>query len=404
MRPSRLTGIAVLLGLASSCDALTETDTTSSTTFTGDPSVEIDPATFLKTCDATITEGSCEVPVVCAPLTGAMQSYVVTFTDLGPEGGGAGFPITLASSPPTPCSQRVAFTRGLSGHRYVADIDGYEQSAADLVPACSVKPAYSVCADTSSVAPTGNGTCTFDTDCFANGCYGRCVDVAKQLLDTTLGLCVTDGVNPEAIKVCDYQTAVGDRHMVQPGAWTPVTPRWNTPSARSCGFTNLVPVGVFERISIAPCDPLEDHGGGAKTGVVVRPRLTLGDLECVHKEEVPNPDLADAGAGGAATGTGGAGGAPPKPPDTILVDVGTVTKLDVIPADPSIPAQKGLACLTAGDVVFDQGIAPWSEQYFTVFAYDADHLSPTYSATCVASAVEGVITAAKCVSLTPIAP
>jgi hypothetical protein len=380
MRLRRLTGIAVLLGLSASCDALTETDTTSSVILAADPVVEIDPAEFLKTCEASASGTECElVPVVCADLPGAMQSYVVTFTDLGPEGSTSDTWITLPSSPPTPCSQRVAFAHGITDHRYVADIDGYEQPASEIVPACSVKPAYAVCADDSATAPLGNGACQVDTDCFANGCYGRCVEVQKQRYDTNLSICVTDTESPASIKVCDYQPAIGDRHMVVPGAWTPVTPRWATPSGVPCGFRSSVPASPYERIAIGPCDPLEDHGA-SPTGIVVRPDAAVSSLGCVRLVEMGTP------------------------PNTTLVEVGTITKVDVVPADTTIPPQKGLDCLTAGDVVFDQGIAPGSTHVFSVFAYDAAHLTPTYRATCVGTAIAGVIAAAQCVPVTPIGP
>lgn len=378
MRLRGTTGILllpVILVAAAGCESLTES-TSTLIVGTGDPVVELDPSEFLKTC-APDPGGACfEVPVQCAALPGAMQSYVVTFVDQGPlTDAGAGFPLTLPSSPPTPCSQRVGFTNGIAGHRYMAHVDGYEQAAKDIVPACSVKAAYGTCADGTSVAPLGNGTCTSNSDCYANGCYGRCTSTAKQVFDKTVGVCVTDNTNPGMVNVCDYQQAPGERHMVEPGKWTPVTPRWSTPSGSPCGYQNLVTVSAYERIAISPCEPLEDRGSsaGAVTGIVVKPASTLGPYGCYE-------------------GTGSTA-------------VGTVTKFDVDPDETSgIAPKKGIDCKTAGDVTFTQGVAAGQEVYFRVLAYDPAHLTPTLRATCVATAGEGIVVTAKCVPLTPIVP
>src|SRR5262245_15602695 len=119
MRRRDVTGMVALLGLATSCNALTDANGAALILAIGEPTVEFDPAPFL-------TAGA--NAVICADLPVAMKSYVVTFTDYGPEYNDSdGFPITLASSPPTPCSQPVRFVGGTTGHRYVADVDGYEE-------------------------------------------------------------------------------------------------------------------------------------------------------------------------------------------------------------------------------------------------------------------------------------
>lgn len=397
MRLGRKTGFLVVLGLglAPACDALTDTDTSALLTAAGEPIVEIDPATFLKTCvPGTDGDGCPEIAVPCANLPGAMQSYVVTFTDEGPVGyEGAGFPLILPSSPPTPCSQPVSFNHGITGHRYTAEIDGYEQRPSDIVPACSTRAAYARCADDTAVAPLGNGTCVTDSDCFANGCFGRCAETTRQQFNDTLGVCTNSTTNPGTTKVCDYEAVPGDRHMVVPGEWTPVRPRWTTRTGTPCGYHNLIPVSAFERVPITPCEPLDDRGGDVLTGVLVRPAATLGSLACYAEMEIPNPDLADAGADGGDAG-----------PATITVSTGTITKLDVVPVDPKIEAKKGLACGTVDGVAFTDGIAPGVEYTFNVFGYDKTHLSPTYRASCVATALDGIEVVAKCVPLTPISP
>lgn len=63
----------------------------------------------------------------CADAQGAMRSYVATVTDLE-----TGF--VLASSPPVTCTLPVGFEYVIEGHAYSAEVDGYEQAAADLVP------------------------------------------------------------------------------------------------------------------------------------------------------------------------------------------------------------------------------------------------------------------------------
>ncbi|WP_438020781.1 hypothetical protein WMF18_17645 [Sorangium sp. So ce315] len=80
-------------------------------------SITIDPLAFLG-------------DVRCSNEPGAIRSYVATLTDESATGG----PVTLASSPPIPCSSRVSFTFVVAGHEYTARIDGYEQYAEELTP------------------------------------------------------------------------------------------------------------------------------------------------------------------------------------------------------------------------------------------------------------------------------
>ncbi|WP_437641138.1 hypothetical protein [Sorangium sp. So ce854] len=80
-------------------------------------SLTIDPLAFLG-------------DVRCSNEPGAIRSYVATLTDESAAGG----PVSLASSPPVPCSSRVSFTFVVEGHEYTARIDGYEQYAEELTP------------------------------------------------------------------------------------------------------------------------------------------------------------------------------------------------------------------------------------------------------------------------------
>lgn len=86
--------------------------------------------------------------VPCLDAPGAMRRYVATLWDVtgtsaDPGDGGAGGadgaagatfeePFALPSSGPVPCSEEVGFAYVVTGHRYVASIEGYDRD--DLVP------------------------------------------------------------------------------------------------------------------------------------------------------------------------------------------------------------------------------------------------------------------------------
>ena len=74
--------------------------------------------------------------VPCADAPGAMRRYVATIYDVTPGIGGDGGPteFALPSSGPVPCARQIAFGGGfvLQGHRYVADIQGYDRT--DIEP------------------------------------------------------------------------------------------------------------------------------------------------------------------------------------------------------------------------------------------------------------------------------
>ena len=68
--------------------------------------------------------------VTCSGAQGAMRSYVATVTDQTD----AERPFTLPATAPVPCSQRVDFRFVVAEHRYMAEIDGYEQRADEIEP------------------------------------------------------------------------------------------------------------------------------------------------------------------------------------------------------------------------------------------------------------------------------
>ena len=367
--------------VAAGCEDTTDTTNTIVTDAITTPTVEIDPADFLKSCPPGATLEECPgVLIRCADLPGAMQSYVVTFVDIGPpveqtsletRTYAPGFPVDMPASPPTSCSQRVAFTRGVVGHEYEAVVEGYQQSADDIVPACSVLPAYARCAG-GAVAPIGNGVCTQDSDCFANGCYGRCEQHVKETLGLVNGteLCVADTSVPAGTdhRVCVYQTSLGGRRMVSRDAYQPVSPRWTTREDYPCGFTSPADPHDYEKVGLADCAPLVDHGGTTATSIKVNTAALLGSVECW-----------------VAGGT-----------------VFTIDVADVTPAGSPLSPKAALEC--GASAVFDSGVVAGRQYFFEARGYEILKTSPTYSATCVAVAEEGVTTVAKCVPLTPVNP
>ncbi|MGK3993919.1 hypothetical protein [Sorangium sp. So ce1024] len=109
----RALALAALALAPAACEDGTRTDSDE----TIQTSLTIDPLAFLG-------------DVRCSNEPGAIRSYVATLTDESATGG----PVTLASSPPIPCSSRVSFTFVVAGHEYTARIDGYEQFAEELTP------------------------------------------------------------------------------------------------------------------------------------------------------------------------------------------------------------------------------------------------------------------------------
>jgi hypothetical protein len=121
MRKARLyasiaASIAAFAAAASTagCSESTDPDLTSSVATTA---VSVSPSLFLG-----------DVP--CSTQGGALQSYVVTLTDITTPGS----PATLPSSPPTPCSRDTLFRYIAPARKYIAEIDGYDVLAGALKP------------------------------------------------------------------------------------------------------------------------------------------------------------------------------------------------------------------------------------------------------------------------------
>jgi hypothetical protein len=378
MRPRRSGEIVsfALLACVAGCTPVTDTtSTTSSVDTQGQPTVEIDPSEFLG-------------DVLCADLSGAMKSYVATFTDWGPAPSAAahtadtmpGYPVVLPSSPPAPCSQRVAFTNGVSGHRYTVDIDGYEQAPSEMVPACSQTPKYAPCFGQGQ-APLGAGLCNGDADCFALGCYGQCVTEQKQVLTSTASGNICDFPKDanhqpihEKVDVCIYTPVVGDRHMVLPGTDTGVSPRWTTPKSLPCGWDKPATAVGYTRVEITGCAKLDDHGGSSVTGI----RVTLTD-----------PTL-DGLACYAVSPDGGI--------------TGSVTTYDVTMLGSSLPPVTDTACAEKQGPLFTQGVVAGAQYKFKLDVHENGQAMPTRTTTCYAVAKDGLIVPATCDPLLPVGP
>jgi hypothetical protein len=94
--------------------------------------------------------------VPCGTQTGAMQSYVATLIDVSD----ALNPFVLPSSPPTPCAIPTDFRYLVVNDSYVAEIDGYTQPVAQLIPINgNASGSRHMLLDNIPVVPRWNGDC-----------------------------------------------------------------------------------------------------------------------------------------------------------------------------------------------------------------------------------------------------
>jgi hypothetical protein len=359
-----LTLSSALWLLAPACAEVTDTSSATSTnTLLGQPVVEIDPAIFLGTS------------ILCADTPGAMRSYVATFIDMGPDTGSlapaAGYPVVMPSSPPTPCSQKVSITNTVPGHRYMAAVDGYEQSASELAARCSQEAAYSTCLGIGQ-APVGGGICTDDSECVQHGCYGYC---GRGIQQQYTGTCVNekgaDG-GPATINVCYYQPVIGDRHMVDPKTYAPASPRWTTPDDQPCDYDVLTVSQQYQRVEIQRCAALKDSGTPGATSIRVEPHAALGTYACY------------------ATVDGGT--------------TGSVNKVEVLPDQATGLAAHTVPCDPKKTVTYASGVTGGRSYGFTLLGYEEGHAEHTLEAPCFATAIAGATVVAKCDPLAPKKP
>jgi hypothetical protein len=117
MRKARICALIAALAAAGSTAGCTSEADSDSTATVATTAISVSPSLFLG-----------DVP--CSSQGGALQSYVVTVTDLThPES-----PVTLPSSPPTACSRDTSFRYITPGRKYIAEIDGYDVPADALAP------------------------------------------------------------------------------------------------------------------------------------------------------------------------------------------------------------------------------------------------------------------------------
>jgi hypothetical protein len=199
-RLSRLSAGLLLLS-AAACSSATDTTTT---TYTVATSITIEPSSFLGA-------------VACSSQPGALKSYVATLSEITD-----GQPsVTLASSPPMPCSQAVSFRYVQEGRTYTVAVDGYDVPASDLVP------------------------------CGGEESGSRYMLLAATAPDVACAAALTGGS-------------------------VPVAPRWRT----SCGDVPSHP--ITEASITAACDrPLEGQAPTGPTTITLDPREALGMLACV---------------------------------------------------------------------------------------------------------------------------
>lgn len=345
---ARVASVAVsaVSAVSAGCTPATDTSTTVTSVLVGNPTVSVDPAVFLGDS------------VPCTAQPGGMQSYVATITDVGPLGADgtpapSPYPIALPSSPPTSCSQSVYFA-AVVDHHYEAVIDGYEEATGQLVPVCSATPAGG------PKAPAGGGLCTVDSQCFALGCYGRCVGP-----DATTDCAALSAGHPAC--QCIYTPALGDRHMLAPGTSKLVAPRWRTRADEPCGYGTSDVAVAYTNVSITPCAPLLDGKPGSTTGLEIIPHGALGTYGCAAS-------------------------------DTVSV---VVTKVDIIP-DPMnpIPLAKvaGLAC---GGTYTYSPLPADRDFSFELDGYQKGDATRSLTAVCRGRTVKGLVVAAACDPFVP---
>lgn len=207
----------LLLGLLPALCACSETTDVDALLGGGGPvtSVRVSPEEFLG-------------DVVCAPVSGAMQSYVVTLIDVTDPAR----PVTLPSSPATPCSEQILFRQVIADHVYTAEIDGYEQAASELLP------------------------------------YG--------------------GIPSGSADPPSHGNTSGSRLQHRKGTNEPVDPRWTTSCGKQAqcdGGSDCPPVGAAIAkkdviVGVARCDVLTDRQASPKTAITVDLLSTLGELGC----------------------------------------------------------------------------------------------------------------------------
>jgi len=213
----------VLVGLSVACSSSSGSSSEPSPTL-----VTVAPSTF--------GQG-----VVCGEFPGAWKTYVATLTDVTEPAK----PITLASSNPVPCTMPVSFAWVIPGHKYTAQIDGYDRSDLESIGVpSSGNPQMVDRVTREEVEPR------WATQC----------GVAKTI-ETDAG--VTTDADTEA--GADADTEAGDAAEAEAGTNTP-------------GPTTAV---LQTNVLVQYCNNLhEDLPSGDDTGILLDLTAVHGDLTC----------------------------------------------------------------------------------------------------------------------------
>jgi len=205
--------------------------------------------------------------VPCADTPGAMRSYVATLIDVSGELGTDAEPVDefrLPSAPPTSCKDAVAFNFVASGHRYIAEIRGYERAFDDLTP-LATGSAIMRDHDGNVVEPRWTTSC------------GRVQNLRNAVADAG-----TDSASEAGASEAGASEA-GANGGVEAG--TEPAPDAGLGAHHALSGAAVVKMQSTTAVSrslryVRACEPLVDHGSLGDTGIAVRLQSALGALAC----------------------------------------------------------------------------------------------------------------------------
>ncbi|MCS6900487.1 MAG: hypothetical protein RMJ98_12745 [Myxococcales bacterium] len=233
--------VACLLG--ASCE-----NPSSSSGFTPYTAIYIEPADF---------RGG----VLCSDTEGSMQSYVATLYDVSsndPDN-----VVTVASSPPLPCSAPAIFSQVIPGHFYIATLDAYQE------PACAF----------GRYEPAG---CLVPAGGWGSG-------VRTQLVSTGIGVPPTSAyASPAWMTHCGRLASTGETGKgEEEGGKAGADDKGSTEETGAGGqrgpFYRYDPKGPTEAVyrtsaRMGGCEPLPAPMGPAR--VVIRAEALRGQFSC----------------------------------------------------------------------------------------------------------------------------
>ena len=314
----------VLVGLSVACSSSSGSSSEPSPTL-----VTVAPSTF--------GQG-----VVCGEFPGAWKTYVATLTDVTEPAK----PITLASSNPVPCTMPVSFAWVIPGHKYTAQIDGYDRSDLESIGVpSSGNPQMVDRVTREEVEPRWTTKCgvakTIETDA---GVPTDADTEAGADADTEAG------ADADTEAGADADTEAGD-------AGAEAEAGTNTP-----GPTTAV---LQTNVLVQSCNALEELlPSGEKTGILLDLTAVRGDLVCGDQP-------------------------------------GDIARLKVIPEDPTLSIESP-EC--DGNHTFDEDVEgnPLEEDRtyrFRVEGFEATGATAKWAATCEGHTKKGITLPASCDTL-----